>query len=337
MLRYILRRLAISVVLLLVASFICYGLVQLLGDPIAAWAEGQRQRSPNGAEAAIAAAYERAGLNQPFLERYWNWLTNFVTGDWGKTVNPGQSPIEVEPLILRSLGITLRLVILATVLAIILGMVIGVISAVRQYSLFDYTITGFTFLMFSMPLFCIAVILKIVGIRFNDWLVSIGGSRWIQTAGYPVNGFEGSFGEQFVQFVGVYLLPTLSLLAISFATFARFQRASMLEVLNADYVRTARAKGLKRGQVIMRHAFRNALIPVITVATLQLGQVFSGAIITETVFGWQGMGYQLVKYVRLKEFNVIMAWLIVTAIFIIIFNLIADVIYTVLDPRIRLD
>lgn len=337
MLRYILRRVLISIALLVVASFICFGLVQLLGDPIADWAEGQRQRNPNGAEAAIAAAYERAGLNKPFLTRYFEWLGNFVTGDWGTTVNPGRNPVEVQPIIMHSLGITTRLVLIATVLSIILGMLIGVFSAVRQYSIFDYSLTGFTFLMFSMPLFCIAVILKIGGISFNNWLQSIGAERWLVTAGYPPGGFSGSFGHQIVQFTGVYLLPTLSLMAISFAQYSRFQRASMLEVLNADYVRTARAKGLGARKVIWKHAFRNALIPVVTVAALSLGQVFSGAIITETVFGWQGMGYQLVRYVNYKEPYMILAWLIVTAVFIILFNLIADIVYTVIDPRIRLD
>lgn len=337
MIRYILRRVLISIALLVVASFICFGLVQLLGDPIADWAEGQRQRNPNGAESAIAAAYERAGLNKPFLTRYFDWLGNFLTGDWGTTVNPGRTPAEVQPIIMHSLGITVRLVLIATILSILLGMLIGVISAVRQYSIFDYALTGFSFLMFSMPLFCIAVILKIGGIKFNDWLVSIGGNRWLVTAGYPPGGFQGSFGEQIVQFTGVYLLPTLSLMAISFAQYSRFQRASMLEVLNADYVRTARAKGLNARKVIWKHAFRNALIPVVTIAALSLGAVFSGAIITETVFGWQGMGYQLVRYVHYKEPYMILAWMIVTAVFIILFNLIADIIYTVLDPRIRLD
>ena len=133
------------------------------------------------------------------------------------------------------------------------------------------------------------------------------------------------------------ILPMLTLAAYPMGLIARMTRASMLEVLNADYVRTARAKGLSSRTVIWKHAFRNALIPVVTIAALSLGSVFSGAIITETVFGWQGMGYQLVKYVNEKEPYMILAWMIVTAVFIIIFNLIADILYTVLDPRIRLD
>ena len=337
MARYILRRILISIVLLVIATFICFGLVQLLGDPIANCAEGQRQRNPAGADVAIAAAYERAGLNVPFLERYWNWLVSFIQGDWGTTVNPGRTPVDVEPIIMRALGITVRLVLVATIVAIILGMLIGVVSAVRQYSFFDYTLTGFSFLMFSMPIFAIAVLLKIAGISFNDFLESMGGSRWLVTAGYPPQGFTGGFFHQLWQWIGVYILPTLSLLLISFAQFARYQRASMLEVLNADYVRTARAKGLPRRKVIWGHAYRNALIPVVTVAALSMGTLFSGAIITETVFGWQGMGRVLVQYVRLQEPYMILAWLVVTALFIILFNLIADIIYTVLDPRIRLD
>jgi len=337
MARYVLRRLLVSVVLLLVASFVCFLLVQALGDPIAEWAAGQRQRNPNGADAAIAAAYQRAGLDTPLLTRYWTWLTGFVTGDWGTTVNPGQTPQEVQPKIMHSLWITIRLVLTAELLAIALGAVVGVISAVKRYSWFDYVLTAFTFLMFALPLFCIAVLLKIGGIQFNNVLQANGMDRWLVTAGYPPGGFTGSFGNQVYQYIGVYLLPTLCLMAISFALYSRYERASMLDVLGADYIRTAHAKGISSKRVIWKHAFRNALIPLVTVGSLSIGSAFAGAIITETVFGWQGMGYILVQNVNRKEPYMILAFMMVTAVFIILFNLIADIAYTLLDPRIRLD
>jgi peptide/nickel transport system permease protein len=144
-------------------------------------------------------------------------------------------------------------------------------------------------------------------------------------------------GHQIFQFTGVYTLPTISLLLISFATYTRYQRASMLDVVNADYVRTARAKGLTERRVVWVHAFRNALIPIVTVAAINMGSVISGAVITETVFGWQGMGALLVNYVNRKEPYMILAFLMVTAVFVILANLIADIAYSAIDPRIRLD
>ncbi len=337
MVAFVVRRLLISVVLLIVVSFVCFALVQMLGDPIAEWAAGQRQRNPNGADAAIAAAYQRAGLDTSFLSRYFTWLGNFLTGNWGTTVNPGQTPQEVQPKVMHSLWITVRLVLVAEILAIMIGSVVGVLTAVKRYSWFDYLITAFSFLMFALPLFCLAVILKIGGIQFNNVLQANGGDRWLVTSGYPPGGFTGSFGTQVYQYLGVYLLPTLCLMAISFAVYARYQRSSMLDVLSSDYVRTARAKGISNNRVIWKHAFRNALIPVVTVGSLQIGSAFAGAIITETVFGWQGMGYILVQNVNRKEPYMILAFLMVTGVFIVLFNLLADVAYTLLDPRVRLD
>ena len=334
---YILRRILISVVLMIMATFLCFALVQMLGDPLADYAARQQQLNPNTAAVNIAAAYHRAGLDQPFLTRYWSWLTHFVRGDWGTTVNPGISPIEVRPKIMRALWITIRLVLVAEVLAFVIGVLVGVVSAVKRYSWFDYIITGITFLLFATPIFAIAVLLKIGGIRFNNFLQAHGHARWLYTSGYPLGGFGNTFGDSLFKYTGTYLLPTLSLMAISFATYSRFQRASMLETLSSDYVRTAKAKGISSSQVIWKHAFRNALIPVVTVASLNIGAVFSGAIITETVFGWQGMGYIIVQYVNTKEPYMILGFLFVTAVFVILFNLVADIVYTFLDPRIRLD
>ena len=212
------------------------------------------------------------------------------------------------------------------------------LTAVKRYSWFDYIITAFSFLMFALPLFCLAVMLKIGGIQFNNVLQAngirplAGHLRVTRPADSPAR-----FGNQVYQYIGVYLLPTLCLMAISFAVYARYQRSSMLDVLSSDYVRTARAKGISNKRVIWKHAFRNALIPVVTVGSLQIGTAFAGAIITETVFGWQGMGYILVQNVNRKEPYMILAFLMVTGVFIILFNLLADIAYTLLDPRIRLD
>jgi ABC-type dipeptide/oligopeptide/nickel transport system permease component len=332
MFRYIIRRILISIPVLVVATFLCFALVTSMGDPLGEW-KATRPRLP----AEVAAEEAIVGYNQPFFERYGSWAVHFVQGDWNRNVVPGDNNQPVKPQIMSALGVTIKLVLFAELVAIVIGMLVGVISAVRQYSIFDYSVTGIAFVLFSMPLFCIAIMLKAAAIPFNNWLQNIGFGRWITTAGPPPGGFAGGFWHQVYQYTGAYFLPVLCLLAIEFALYSRFQRGSMLDVLNADYVRTAEAKGLSKSRVIFRHAFRNALIPVVTVSALQIGGVFSGAIVTETVFGWQGMGRLIVQAVQQIEPWMVLGWLVVTAIFIIVFNLIADILYAYLDPRIRLD
>ena len=219
---------------------------------------------------------------------------------------------------------------------LILGMAVGALAALRQYSVFDYIATTLAFLLFSMPIFCVAIVLENYGIEFNNVLQSVGLPRWLTLAGPPTAGFTGNIGQQIYAYTGTFILPTISIMVISFAAYSRFQRASMLEVLGADYVRTARAKGLSSGRVVFRHAFRNALIPVTTLFSLNFGAAFTGAIVTETVFAWPGMGSVLVSAVRQYDPNMLMGFLVVTATLIIIFNLIADITYGILDPRIRL-
>jgi peptide/nickel transport system permease protein len=332
MIRYIIRRLLITIPLMIAASFLCFGLTTMMGDPLAEW-KLQRPRTP----AEIASAEHRAKTDMPFLQRYGDWAVNFVQGDWGTTIGPGHGTIDVKDKVLRASWISARLVIGAEIIALLIGVAIGVIGAVRQYSIFDYTATGFAFVMFSMPLFCLALMIKTAGIQFNDFLQENGFGRWIRTAGPPSGGFHGSFTDQLYQYTGAFLLPTMCLVMIQFALYSRFQRASMLDVMNADYVRTAQAKGLSQSRVIFRHAFRNALIPIATVFALNFGATISGAIITETVFGWQGMGQLLVTSVNDKEPYMVLGFLMVTGIFIIFANLLADLSYAVLDPRIRLD
>jgi ABC-type dipeptide/oligopeptide/nickel transport system permease component len=332
MVRFIIRRLIIAIPLLVAASFLSFALTTAMGDPLGEW-KLQRPRS----EGEIAAAYQRVGYDKPVLERYVDWAGGFVVGDWKTTVTPGNGTVEVRQEIGRAFWVTARLVIGAEIIAVLIGMLIGVIGAVRQYSVFDYTATGIAFVLFSMPLFCLAVLLKFGGIELNNWMESAGLGRWIVTAGPPAEGFSGGFFAQIYAYTGAYILPTLCLVAVQFALYSRFQRASMLDTLNADYVRTARAKGISAGRVIFRHAYRNALIPVVTVLALNFGLLFGGAIITETVFGWRGMGLLIVDAIGKKEPWMVQGSMMVTAVFIILFNLVADVVYARLDPRIRLD
>jgi ABC-type dipeptide/oligopeptide/nickel transport system permease component len=332
MIRFILRRVLLAVPLLIAASFLTFALTTAMGDPLGDW-KLQRPRS----ETEIANAYARIGYDKPVVERYLDWAGGFVVGDWKTTVTPGNGTVDVRQEVGRAFWVSARLAVGAEIIAVLLGMMVGVIGAVRQYSLFDYSATGAAFVLFSMPLFCLAVLLKFGGIQLNDWLEGHGFSRWIVTAGPPAGGFSGGFAQQIYAYSGAYILPTLCLVAIQFALYSRFQRASMLDTLNADYVRTARAKGLSARRVIFRHAYRNALIPVITVLAYNFGLLFSGAIITETVFGWRGMGALIVDAITKKEPWLIQGAMMITAIFIIAFNLLADVVYARLDPRIRLD
>jgi peptide/nickel transport system permease protein len=329
--RYIIRRLLISVPILAIGSFLAYVMVAASGNPLAEY-----RARPNVTEEQIRSLEITLGLDKPIIERYWLWLTDFVSGDWGKSIALGQASVDVFDSVMQSLWITFRLVIGAEVLAILLGVSVGLLAAVKQYSIFDYFATSAAFLMFSMPIFCVAVILKTYGIQFNNVLQDMGLDRWLSTVSPAVSGFEGSFGEVIFQYTSVYTLPTLTLALISFAAYSRFQRASMLETLHSDYVRTAKAKGLSQRRVILRHAFRNAMIPVTTLFSLNFATVFTGAIVTETVFGWRGMGWLLVSSVRQFDPNMLMGWLMVTATLVIIFNLVADIMYGVLDPRIRL-
>ncbi|WP_016697358.1 ABC transporter permease [Actinoalloteichus spitiensis] len=330
MLRYIIRRILISIPILGIGSFLAYLLVSAAGNPI-----GEYRATPGVTEEDVQNLMIELGLDRPIWARYWDWLTGFLTGDWGESLALGSAKADVYEEVMRAFSVTFRLVIGAEILAIVLGVAIGVLAAVRQYTIFDYVATTAAFVMFSMPLFCVAIVLKMYGIRFNDLLVSMGGERWIRTIP-PAQGFQGSFFEQVSQYVGVYLLPTLSLMLISFAAYSRFQRASMLETLGSDYVRTARAKGLRPSRVIFRHAFRNALIPVTTMVSLNFSAVLGGAIMTEMVFGWRGMGSLLVDAVGQKDPPMLMGWLMVTAVLTVAFNLVADIVYGFLDPRIRL-
>lgn len=331
MFRYVLRRLLISIPVLLIGTFVAYVLVASSGDPIA----GLAQRG-NVSPETIANIRHNLGLDQPIPVRYWNWLTHFVRGDWGNSIALGQGGAPVFGTIMNSLWVTFRLVVGAEIIAVLLGMTIGVLAAVRQYSLLDYGATTIAFLLFSTPIFCIAIVLKYYGIQFNDVLHSMGMQRWLTTAGPPTGGFTGSFGEVLFRYTGTFVLPTLCIMLISFAGYSRYQRSSMLDTLNVDFVRTARAKGISAARVIFRHAYRNALIPVITFFSVNFGQVITGAIATETVFAWHGMGSVLIAAVQQYDPDMLMGWLVVVAIWIILFNLLADIIYGFVDPRIHL-
>jgi len=491
---FIVRRFAVTVPILAASTFLVFGLVTISGDPLAQFRTSQ---SPNR-DQIIAQARQRLQLDRSFPSRYWDWLKGVVRFDFGQ--NKGGQ--EVYPILKEALITTFRLVMLATVLSIIIGLVIGIVSAVRQYSAFDYGTTFASFLFFSLPVFWLAVLLKqfgaielndylerptvsitaavVVGVitglvmstitggpwrkrapvlaataavstalllladstdwiinpglspvavgvlaaaagvlaamafapltkrtvllsglasamigfvgslLFSGWLeepswvdlfqllgmgllvglvvgAAVGGierssaikagmtatvlvglvvvtdqfiSAWspgrtIATVGPQTPNIQGTFWERMIDYGSHQVLPSLALALIGLATYARFTRASMLETLNSDYVRTAKAKGLPATQVVLRHGFRTALIPVTTVITLSFATVIEGATITERVFGWSGMGTLFIKGLSDVDPYPVMAFLVVVSVSIVALNAITDVLYAYLDPRIR--
>src|SRR5215211_6113532 len=324
MLSFVIRRLLIAIPLVLLSSVLVFLLVANSGDPLAEL----KGRNPPVPQQVIENRERELGLDKPLPARYLTWLGNFVQGDMGKSVKG----IEVRPLLWQRLRVTLRMVILASIIAIILAIGAGVLSAVKQYTPTDYAFTFVGFLFLSMPVFWLAALLKEYGaIRFNR----LFGQQVVYTVGAETPNLSGSLGHRVADYAGHLILPTIALALISFAAWSRYQRATMLDVLGSDYIRLARAKGLSRRRVMTRHALRNALIPLVTVVAIDIGAVFGGAIITERVFSWQGMGALLVQGVITNDVNVLLAWLMVTSVIVVLFNLIADVLYAVLDPRIR--
>jgi peptide/nickel transport system permease protein len=324
MLAFTVRRIAVSIPVLLVSSFVVFLLASFSGNPL----DPLLARNPPPPPQAIAAETARLRLDDPLLTRYWEWLTGLFRGDWGPSV---VSTLDIGSEIGARFLVTLRLIAIAMLVALVLAVVVGVVSAVKQYSITDYSATFLGFLFLAMPSFWLAILLKQVGVDFNNAV----DDQVVFTIGEATPNFQGTFGERVADIAGHMVLPTISLALITYAGWSRYQRASMLEVMNSDYIRLARAKGLPRRTVMVRHGLRNALIPLTTVTALDLAAVISGAVVTERVFQWRGMGDFLLTSIATDDVYATMAWLLVTATVVILFNLVADLLYAVLDPRIR--
>jgi peptide/nickel transport system permease protein len=326
MFAFIVRRILISIPVLLIASFIVYALVALAGDPLAKF----RTHQPPYPKSFFAARRHELHLDQPLWWRWSHWLWHAVQLDWGNDLN--NQPVGHQ-LYVRML-VTFRMVILSIIIAFLLAVTVGVFSAVRQYSAGDYAATFLGFLFLSMPVFWLAALLKeILAIKINNLL----GGQYVYTIGECTPNLQGScIIHHFGNWLGHVILPTITLAAISFAGWSRYQRASMLDVLNSDYVRLARAKGLSNMRVMIRHALRTALIPLVTVVAIDFAVIVGGAVITENVFSWEGMGRFLVQDgILANDVNITLAWMMVTSVVVVLFNLIADILYAFLDPRIR--
>jgi len=325
MLAYAIRRLLISIPVIIISTFIVFLVVSFSVDPLSSL----RTKQPIPPPQVFQTYRHNLRLDQPVLERYWHWITGVVHGDFGPSVQGGFT-LDIGHELLHRMLVSARLVFAAMIIAALLAIIVGVISAMKQYSIPDYAFTFTGFLFLSMPLFWFAVLLKEGAI----WLNTNAGTS-LATIGDSSPIVEPGFAAHLTDSINHLVLPTIALAMTSYAAWSRFNRASMLEVLSSDYIRLARAKGLSRSRVLVRHALRTALIPFVTVTALDMAAILGATVITETVFQWRGMGTFLLDGIRTRDVYVVLAWLLVAGLVVIIFNLIADLLYGVLDPRIR--
>ncbi len=320
--QYVVRRLIVAVPLLLVISMIVFGLLQAApGGPMGAYV-----RRGNFSEEDLQRLEERLGLNAPAYVQYGKWLGRVVTLDFGQSISERR---PVSQSIRDRLPNTLYLMATAWIVTVLIAIPIGVITAIRQYSWFDHLITGLTFVGQSVPIFWLGLILILV---FYIWLDNpFGSGPLLPAGGMYTLGKDFSLWDRITHLI----LPVTMLAASWVAWYTRFLRASMLEVIHQDYIRTARAKGLREQVVIMRHAFRNAAIPLVTLMALDLPLIFSGALFTEVIFAWPGMGRLFFTAADRRDYPLLMAIIMITATLIVLSNLLADILYAWLDPRIR--
>ncbi|ALJ91896.1 ABC transporter permease [Thermus aquaticus] len=334
MFAYVVRRLFQMIPLLLAASFVIFALLALQpGDPL----DEVRMQNPRITAEQLEALRKAYGLDDPIHIRYAKWLTRALQGDLGYSRTYGIPAAEY--IFEQRLPRTLLLSGLALLLALLVSIPVGVFSAVRQYTLADYTITFLAFIGLSIPNFFLGILLLyLFAVRLPEL---IPGFPQFPTGGVPPFLFEEvrqglvSLGT----FLGLWawhlILPVVVLSTSSMAEWTRFMRASLLEVLSQDYIRTARAKGLAERVVLYKHALRNALIPIVTLVGLAIPGVMSGAVLTETIFSYPGMGRAIFDALVEKDYSVAMAALAFLALMVALFNLLADLAYALVDPRIR--
>ena len=284
------------------------------GGPEAALLESDRFIDP----AVIEAYRARLGVDQPVPVQYLKWVGGALVGDLGMSFSTTR---PVTEMIIERLPATLELMGASFLLATILAFGLGILSAMKQYTWFDHLGTGLSFVGIAMPVFWFALLLQLV---FGVWL------GWLPVAGTETVGATG-LGDHLAHLV----LPSLVLSFRYVAGWSRYLRSSLLGVLTADYIRTARAKGLSERMVVGVHALRNAMVPVVSVMALNLAGLFSGAVITETVFAWPGIGRMFVQAMFARDYPLLMGILLLGSVMVVIFNLVADVLYAALDPRIR--
>jgi len=314
------RRLLVAIPVVLVATIVLFALVSARGDPLRDF-----RHRPGVSQQTLRNLEDEYHLNESPPVQYLGWLGDFVQGDWGTSFRT-QEP--VTGMVGEAAWNSFLLVGTTLLFSVAVAMLVGVLSAVRQYSTFDHVATGFSYFGFSMPDFFFALLLQLV---FVVVLREQLGIQLFYVQGKYTVGHEGELGNLLQHMV----LPVATLMLTSVAAWSRYQRDSMLEVLHTDYVRTARAKGVPRGRIIRRHALRNALIPFVTVVAIDAGVLLGGVVVVERVFSWPGLGLLFFDALERSDYPVLLAWMAVATVFVVLCNLVADVLYGVLDPRIR--
>jgi peptide/nickel transport system permease protein len=310
--RYLIRRAIISIFTLIAISIVVYTILALApGDPLSGFAN-----NPNVPPELRERIRKTMGLEDPIPVQYLRWASAYIKGDWLQSYS---AKIPVRDYVMSRLPTTLMISGSAFVLSILVAVPIGVLSALKQYSLFDQAATTFAFLGFSIPTFFSGILMILIFSVYLGWFPFVYDSQ--------VTGFLPTVKQA--------IMPIIVLGLAGAAQLMRFVRASMLETITQDYVRTARAKGLREKSVVVLHAMRNALIPVVTVIALQVPEIFGGAIITEQIFRIPGIGRALIDGIYSKDVPVVMAITFGIAVLVVLFNVIADILYAVLDPRIR--
>ncbi len=314
--RYILRRTIQAALVLLVMSFVIYSLIGLMpGDPI----DVMIASNPGATPEVVAHLRAIYGLDQPIALRYWHWLLAALQGDFGFSRTHSQPVMEV---LLPALWVTCKLMLASFVLSVVLAFALGVAAALRPGGVLDGAVSLFAFAGISVPVFWLALVFILV------FAVQL---HWFPASGLSTVG-DGGWADQLRHLV----LPVATLALASTGQFTRFVRASMIETLRMDHVRTARAKGAGEGRVVLVHALRNALIPVVTVMALSFGSLFSGALVTETMFAAPGMGKMIYDAILGNDFNLALTGLLFATLITLLSNLAADLAYGWLDPRISL-
>ncbi|GAA3808561.1 ABC transporter permease [Sphaerisporangium flaviroseum] len=322
---FLLRRSVNYMVLIAVATSLAYMLAATALDPRSNY-EGRNPRPP---AAVVEARLSQYNLNDrtPIFERYLVWAGGVLHGDFGRTWNGERVNDELG----RRLGVTLRLILLGVVLGSVAGVLVGAYAGVRQYGWFDRLSTAGAFVVLAIPTVVLANILIIMAIWLNDHL----GVQILLVSGEATPGLEGGAGAGLLDRVKHLVLPTVSLAVGQIAVYSRYQRNMMLDVLDADFVRTAMAKGLRRRTALVKHALRTALIPAVTYFAFTFGSLLVGATITESVFGWHGMGEELVASIRTNDVNTVAAISCFAALAVLLASLASDVLHAGLDPRVR--
>jgi len=315
--QFIIKRLLQAIPLLIGVSVIGFAMMHLApGGPLAVYT-----LNPTITAQDIERIKHVFGLDQPLYIQYLKWATGMFTGNWGNTFFGGRPVLDV---ILERIPATFLLMGSGMSLAIVIGMLIGILGAVRRYSVFDYLATTGAMVALSFPTFWFGL-MAIFIFALKLGLLPSGGM-------YTLGGEEGV-----LDLLRHLILPTVVLALVLVAQWSRYTRSSFLEVIHQDYIRTAKSKGLSDFRVLFRHAFPNAVAPLIALAGIQLPWLFSGALVTETIFGWPGIGRLFVDSLTMKEYPVLMGMVMLTAAAVIIGNLLADVINALIDPRIRLE